>query len=810
MVVDNKRIYYYTCPNCEWRILNNQIKEISGFEDKIHFCEYCGSKLEKINFENSDETEETKSETKNSIEYPIEIIVEDPDFQIGFIDNLTLVLSRMIYFNIRYLEKTLDKKIDNIELDWQLLNLLSGALMPILQNGIEEVFLDKLDQITLADFHSNLAKLHVKVKSFQIFRQRFIVYMRWLIKQVFILVSESWNKGSIDKFEAMIFRDLNTYDFNKIQSKLISLGVKNNVTENEDNNKVKNTPNSVTKEEVEFLEDHNIDITELSSRWAWVDINPNLMEKFFYEVIYPKFNYIPDAKQIREIGYRSFLRKFREYGGIWTKVKEKGSFYLPTSSEERLKSTWRDFSNEEKIFFKRHKIFMKDLKSRWDWGRNNKELILSFFREVIYTQLGYVPKKKDIIDLGFRGIIRIIREMGLTFSNIISEAFNDEKYIFQEKTTWKYFTPQEISFFNKYKINWEKLKSRWDWAVFSPELIKEFYKEIIIPIKGRIPTLNEIKDMGFRGLLAICYSDFDYLELINDISNELYGKDYNFVRNIPIHIIDKIFEVIKVIITNFIEKGHHPRSINYLSAQLNVSWCTFYEHTTTFLVDNYGSKKGLELLSLMWSYQDMKFQRIGIKIHILVSDLLTLFLKQLGHNFLGFPIKYFREPLIFSYGFHPDGLILLTRPVSNFLKSYHPFFHNVIKHDFKGIIFDYSIDASEKNLKKKARKYGKENILLIIVSLRDKYIDGIRSLPYDVRELRDNVKIIDYHFLKELFIFPEYYIKSFDYYIQLVCKEDLTKLSKIKNIPSDERFTTTDLKSEIRKISGKDIIDFFS
>lgn len=226
MVVDNKRIYYYRCPNCEWRILNNQIKEITGYEDKIHFCEHCGSKLEKINLGNSDDTEETKSENSNSIEYPVEIIAEDPDFQIGFFDNLTLILSRMIYFNIRYLEKTLDKKFDNIELDLQLLNLLSSALMPVLQNDIEEVFLENLYGISLVDFYSNFAKLHAKVKKFHIFRQRFIVYLRWLVKQVFLLVSELWNKGSIDKFEAIIFRDLSSYDFSKIQSKIGCLDTK--------------------------------------------------------------------------------------------------------------------------------------------------------------------------------------------------------------------------------------------------------------------------------------------------------------------------------------------------------------------------------------------------------------------------------------------------------------------------------------------------------------------------------------------------------------------------------------------------------
>jgi len=233
LVAENRRIFYYICPDCNWRILNNQIRDISGYEDNIHFCEYCGSKLEKTNFENLDDTEETKSENNNSIEYPVEIIAEDPDFQIGFIDNLTLVLSRMIYFNIRYLEKTLDKNFENIQLDLQLLNILSSALLPVLQYDIEEEFLDKLIELTHADFCSNMVKLHEKIKKFSIFRQRFFVYLRWLVKQVFLLISESWNKGSIEKFEAIIFRDLNTYDFSKIQSKIGSLETKDNEKDSE-------------------------------------------------------------------------------------------------------------------------------------------------------------------------------------------------------------------------------------------------------------------------------------------------------------------------------------------------------------------------------------------------------------------------------------------------------------------------------------------------------------------------------------------------------------------------------------------------
>jgi len=593
---------------------------------------------------------------------------------------------------------------------------------------------------------------------------------------------EFYTEGLTVKFTKSDIRDLNS--FNKEQS-------------------------GFTKEEVEFLKNHKIEIKDLSSRWAWIDINPNLMENFFNEVIYPKFNYIPNAKDIREIGYRSFLRKFREYGGVWTEIKEKGRFALPKESVERLKATWRDFSEDEKSFFKRHKIFMKDLKSRWDWGRNNKELILIFFREVIYTKLGYIPNRQDIIDLGFRGIIRIIREMNLTFSNIISEAFKDANYIKQEKTTWKSFNSKEIDFFEKYGIQWEKLKSRWEWTTLYPSLIKEFFKEVIIPVKGRIPTLNEIKDMGYRGLIRVCYSDYDYYDLINDISNELYGKEYNFVRNIPIHKIDEIKDAVKNLTSKFITKKQYPRSINYLSAKLGVSWTTFFEHTNEYLVDNYGSKKGLELFSLMWPYQDMKIQKIGIKVHILINDLFTLFLKELGTDILGAPIKFYREPLIFSNRFHPDGLILLTSNNLSFLKSYHPFFNNIVKPDFKCIIFDYSIDSSKRNIKKKVLKYGREGILLVIISLRDRYLDGIRALPSDVKQYKENAKIIDYHFFKEVFSLSKNYSASFDNLIQLVCKEDLNGLNKLQKLPSSKRYTTLHLKKDIKNITSKSIIDYF-
>jgi len=106
-------------------------------------------------------------------------------------------------------------------------------------------------------------------------------------------------------------------------------------------------------------------------------------------------------------------------------------------------------------------------------------------------------------------------------------------------------------------------------------------------------------------------------------------------------------------------------------------------------------------------------------------------------------------------------------------------------------------------------KYGREGILLVIISLRDRYLDGIRALPSDVKQYKENAKIIDYHFFKEVFSLSKNYSASFDNLIQLVCKEDLNGLNKLQKLPSSKRYTTLHLKKDIKNITSKSIIDYF-
>jgi hypothetical protein len=42
-----------------------------------------------------------------------------------------------------------------------------------------------------------------------------------------------------------------------------------------------------------------------------------------------------------------------------------------------------------------------------------------------------------------------------------------------------------------------------------------------------------------------------------------------------------------------------------------------------------------------------------------------------------------------------------------------------------------------------------------------------------------------------------------------VCEEDLLGLRNIQKIPKEKRFTSSDLKKDIREISEKDILQFF-
>jgi hypothetical protein len=216
-MVEDDIDYEYKCPDCNWNIQESEIKNRSGYKEQIFFWEQCGARLIKCSINEFDgEIEIEQKQDENSKLFPVEIIATDPDFVKGFIDNLTLVISRMIYVNIRILEKTQHIDIDNIKFDVKLLNFLADTIMPILDREINLLFLKSLLNLTQEDFDINLKKLQSKLANIHIYRQYFIIYFRWLIKEIFTIVSELSNKKNLEVFDKTIINDLKEYNFEEI------------------------------------------------------------------------------------------------------------------------------------------------------------------------------------------------------------------------------------------------------------------------------------------------------------------------------------------------------------------------------------------------------------------------------------------------------------------------------------------------------------------------------------------------------------------------------------------------------------------
>ena len=130
---------------------------------------------------------------------------------------------------------------------------------------------------------------------------------------------------------------------------------------------------------------------------------------------------------------------------------------------------------------------------------------------------------------------------------------------------------------------------------------------------------------------------------------------------------------------------------------------------------------------------------------------------------------------------------------------------------FKAIIFDVTIDSSDRNISKKISKYSKDDLLLFIISLRDEYSSYFRPLPLTLRKRYQKlVKILDHHTFKKLFNITGILEANFDNIINLISQEDLEKLQKISLLPKKEKFLIHNLKVDVKTIFKKKFEDYFN
>ncbi|MCK4285073.1 MAG: hypothetical protein KAX18_02670 [Candidatus Lokiarchaeota archaeon] len=222
-----------TCTYCGWEFPTGFLQLITENTELV-FCENCGTEI--INENNvSDTTKSEENPTQNlKVEKtnkkkiilnhiyekvrreksPVNRVLMVSDFTKIFKDNFKIVISRIIYSHIRAFEINSAIVIKSVELTEEILDNLYEEISPVLTKRIKREYLGNLHKSSIKDFEKWFEKLQSKLKLNKRFHQDFIIYLRRLIKEVYIIVSELWDEKYLQKFEGIIRDDLKNFSSN--------------------------------------------------------------------------------------------------------------------------------------------------------------------------------------------------------------------------------------------------------------------------------------------------------------------------------------------------------------------------------------------------------------------------------------------------------------------------------------------------------------------------------------------------------------------------------------------------------------------
>ena len=266
------------CNYCGWKIPADFIQKVSEKSGFV-FCENCGTELISENpipnpikseNNNQDLIGKKKKKTISNIIYeklrieknPIARVLRDSDFIKTFKDNFLLVMSRVIYYHLRTLGLETVIEVKAGELTKHAAEKLYKEISPVFSKRFKRVYLENLHKMDRRDFEKWLIKLHTKLKLNKNFHNDFVLYLRWLINEVYIIISEFWDITNLPKFERIIRDDLKEFCFDAEKDKNFSTRNKEFDLENEKSN----TQKFVEKEDyINFLEILRSEIAKLVS-----------------------------------------------------------------------------------------------------------------------------------------------------------------------------------------------------------------------------------------------------------------------------------------------------------------------------------------------------------------------------------------------------------------------------------------------------------------------------------------------------------------------------------------------------------------
>ncbi len=214
------------CRFCNSSFSEDILNKIKNDRDDV-YCENCGDIIkhiqDKYNFNLAEITEnDSKADISDTpakpqkelkphpdvLNYPIGRVFYDTDFPLVFKSNFIIVFSRLTCFHALYLEHKGQIQLNKSDIPENTLNDLYMSTRDVQDKRLAPEFLNDLHDISKEDFERNLKKMQAKIQSNRQYLEDFHVYTRWLIREVYLLISGGLNEDDLSKFELTIYKDL--------------------------------------------------------------------------------------------------------------------------------------------------------------------------------------------------------------------------------------------------------------------------------------------------------------------------------------------------------------------------------------------------------------------------------------------------------------------------------------------------------------------------------------------------------------------------------------------------------------------------
>ncbi len=590
------------------------------------------------------------------------------------------------------------------------------------------------------------------------------------------------------------------------------------------------------KQEIVFLQDNGIDPSNLPSRWGWMDMYPDLIPKFYRNVIYPFYNRTATIPEINQMGFKTYVEnvvqitgktfnKWVSEQGFKTRYKALNTEPCTNIDEDFLlkyslthgidsNSLKSRFTIAELRFFDRHKINPNEVPHRWDWldFKNGLNLAIVFIKEVLSPIFGRVPYQNELKKTNYtsfpdslqnrlRKSYNQVLEIG-EFEQIVksSRSFEDDD-----------ITENEREFHKHYNLE-KELNSRWSWMDTHPSLMVMFFNEVLIKIENRVPSKSEVIEGGYSGFLTRIQrmENYSWEQLVIDSGNS------------PISGGTKVKEEgFTDLELNFFKKyGINKSNMLYRFDWLDYRCDLAKNFLDDVLIPLFGKvpnrnmirakgfggfpktlkkKCNLTYLELIESagheyYINLRFI-VGHRFHRLLNDQFTL-------HFLSYYIKYFVEPNIYPSR-RPDGLLIVNKEILNLIleNDWIAKKLNINSNNFKNlklIIVEITSDLSDSNLVEKVLKYQHQDVFLFIVGYKWYFDDSIKTIPNDYRVLfSENIRILSVELFAQLIGISEKQLKKIKHYEKLAENHDIKSLKQEIILPREELFHKDDLKKEL-------------